>query len=303
MVSNVKQRMAASYPDWHKQPLSLSQSEMDNPESVLRSFFERYDLKDLRIALQDWLRLAHFGDQESAMFFINFSVELLKMLEASAIATTRVVADASPELLIDEDMAAPEEQVEETGILYPINEKERYYLDWMERDPIACLRCIFQFWQDNSIKNVVHDWYLLAVNSERENEYNEGGNRAMLYTFCGDVHRLAASLYALLYGDAGGLASDYEDQLLYSFGLSAEEIAEPLLVLAGFKSKYSMTHARAELWYLLDAVTSYKGTQRVKSHNILFEYELLLCMIKAAYILDPDNELVIAMADKAKKRL
>lgn len=42
-------------PDWHNNPQRLTKQEIRNPHLVLEEFFKRYQLKDIRHCMKEWL--------------------------------------------------------------------------------------------------------------------------------------------------------------------------------------------------------------------------------------------------------
>lgn len=55
MNEALNEQLFDEYPEWHSQPLNLSNREMDDPYLVIRSFFEWANLPLARLCLQQWL--------------------------------------------------------------------------------------------------------------------------------------------------------------------------------------------------------------------------------------------------------
>ncbi len=267
MENHLNMQGAGGFPQWHSKPFLLTCAEMKDPAGVIGSFFKDYDLSLLRITLSKWLAQSRFDRGEDASLFIRFKTQLLRLLEA--VYVYRGQAPATGAESVSGTASAREE------------DKERYFLDLMEDNPGACLCSVFDFSRDDSIKDIIERWFLLAVCSGHLNDYDEGGKRGALHRFCMDVQHLTEAAFAW--------AQQAPDHSLNDAGpyihLTEEECAQPLLVFNRFSEKYSLRYARAELWHLLDAVISYDGPEQVKSGNLLFEYEMLLCVIMSAYLI------------------
>ena len=48
-------RTLNKHPDWHNQPLRLSEEERQNPKMIFASFFETYHLEEVREMLWNWM--------------------------------------------------------------------------------------------------------------------------------------------------------------------------------------------------------------------------------------------------------
>jgi hypothetical protein len=48
-------RSLNKHPDWHNQPLRLSEEERQNPRLVIENFFESYHLQEVREMLWSWM--------------------------------------------------------------------------------------------------------------------------------------------------------------------------------------------------------------------------------------------------------
>ena len=48
-------RSLNNHPDWHNQPLRLSEEELKNPRLIIEYFFECYRLQEVRQMLWEWM--------------------------------------------------------------------------------------------------------------------------------------------------------------------------------------------------------------------------------------------------------
>jgi hypothetical protein len=48
-------RSVNKHPEWHNQPLRLSEEERDNPRVIIEQFFESYHLQEVREILWNWM--------------------------------------------------------------------------------------------------------------------------------------------------------------------------------------------------------------------------------------------------------
>lgn len=48
-------RSVNKHPEWHNQPLRLSEEERENPRLVIEHFFESYHLQEVREILWNWM--------------------------------------------------------------------------------------------------------------------------------------------------------------------------------------------------------------------------------------------------------
>ena len=83
------------HPDWHNQPLRLSEEERQNPRLVIEQFFESYHLQEIRELLWNWMvevvsssrSIAQDGKQRND--HIYFYEKLENLVEAAFVLNQR----------------------------------------------------------------------------------------------------------------------------------------------------------------------------------------------------------------------
>jgi hypothetical protein len=154
-------------------------------------------------------------------------------------------------------------------------------LNFLDKAPADGVYAVFESYQDDSIKHTLQQWMVLAMGSEQENDYDEGPARARLMLFCHDLQRVIEALYLLHLRNQGNgrLAAPIRGVSRLSEG----EHANPVGVLLAFRSRYNWQHSHTEIWHLLDAAVSYNGPTAPDRHNLIWDFEALLCLLEAAY--------------------
>jgi len=71
------------YPDWHRQPLSLSRDEMEDPLAVFYQFFQVHTMTRTRAVLRHWLVEGLHADGEDAAYLVTHCDELIRLTEAA----------------------------------------------------------------------------------------------------------------------------------------------------------------------------------------------------------------------------
>ncbi|XZF15306.1 hypothetical protein ACTHGU_04150 [Chitinophagaceae bacterium MMS25-I14] len=74
-----------SLPPWHKQPLHLTQEQMNDPQQVLHDFFAVYPVEDIRHLLKEWLDETMLDRDDVPVYIILLYDDLLPMLEAACL--------------------------------------------------------------------------------------------------------------------------------------------------------------------------------------------------------------------------
>ena len=83
------------YPEWHNNPLYLSNDEIADPGKVLAEFFTYYDLKCFRIFLRLLLKAALRPTEVLDMDYLTLHDNILKLAEAAWLVYTRQTAGSS----------------------------------------------------------------------------------------------------------------------------------------------------------------------------------------------------------------
>jgi hypothetical protein len=150
---------------------------------------------------------------------------------------------------------------------------------------------------DDSLKSVVRKWQMIAIRGAYF-EYQEGQDVANLFVFCEGLQKLIEALYIICAAWCRTIHSDMQlllnDEYLF---LNKKEQANPYLVLNEFKQKFSYRHARAETWDLMHAVVPHSVENYRDASQLMEHFELLLCMIKAPYILKEETSLFSVIGD------
>jgi len=269
----------------------LTPDQMKVPELVINDFFEKYKLKSLRIHLQEWL----LNTQESELpFFIAVSRDIEKILEAVFIMNKNRVGLRQEEHISEhakEDIKIEDEQNIEESNGFNI---EYNYLHLIDEDPISCLSEVFEYYWSDKIKLAVDNWKEIAVCSDGDlSPYFEIRDRKQLYFFCKKLQHLIEALYVLV---EVGINEKIVDGKFcnpnYFLFLKKEEMQAPYSVIEDFRKIFPVKYARTELWYLLDTIIKFSEEKEIRKENIMWQYEMFLCIIEATYLLDIQDEQV-----------
>ena len=79
----LKDRILATYPEWHQQPLHLTVSEMQNPYLILEEFFDAYSLIGIRICLREWLADVVCTDKAPSLEYVFLHEKIERLIEAA----------------------------------------------------------------------------------------------------------------------------------------------------------------------------------------------------------------------------
>lgn len=83
MKDSLKIRLKEKYPEWHKQPLQLTTTEIENPYSALLFYFTRYSLIGSRACLKELLHDALCADGVDAPSHVTLHEDIDKLVEAA----------------------------------------------------------------------------------------------------------------------------------------------------------------------------------------------------------------------------
>ena len=88
-------RSLNNHPEWHNQPLRLSEDELNNPKLTIENFFECYRLQEVRQILWNWMvevvsssrSISQDGQQRNDHIYFYEKMELL--IEAAFLINQR----------------------------------------------------------------------------------------------------------------------------------------------------------------------------------------------------------------------
>lgn len=88
-------RSLNNHPEWHNQPLRLSEDELNNPKLTIENFFECYRLQEVRQILWTWMvevvsssrSISQDGQQRNDHIYFYEKMELL--IEAAFLINQR----------------------------------------------------------------------------------------------------------------------------------------------------------------------------------------------------------------------
>jgi hypothetical protein len=294
MTPHYRLKKLTAYPEWHKKPLLLNRAEMANPYTVLTEFFDRYDLSQIRVSLQQWLNDALDGREAEAASHFYTHENIAKMVEAAWVIfeqRKQIKADEGFEEVIEE---GENEEPEETD-----NENMPRFVKWvtfpasLKITPIAYMKRVFEIMELEGLEAIIYRWQKIALTAAHE-RYDEAGERADLMDYCEGLHRLLEAAYILQRHrewDAEGrvrwqLSEEIKYDLLteeHTFILSEEEITNPNQVIGSFFETFAPPYARRELWDMLGCVVECKQ-QGLQKLDLLLDYECLHAVLEAAWL-------------------
>ncbi|HET8573800.1 MAG TPA: hypothetical protein VFL76_08000 [Edaphocola sp.] len=313
MNQQLKPGSQDTYPEWHEKPFRLSIADINHPQRVVDDFFKQYSLDTLRSCMERCLYSSPPPGNDPLPACFSFFRAIEKVFEAIYVLHENnyargnnrdEVENAGESILIppEETAETADPFKEEYGIEKPVFDKERFYLDPLPDKPMQVLARIFQSSSDDSLKSVVKKWQMIAI-SEEYFEYQEGRETANLLIFCEALQKLIEALYIICAAWCRHTESDeplfLNDEYLF---LSKKEQANPYLVLQAFKQRFPYRYARAEIWDLMHAVIPCRESaqRNTNTRPLMEQFELLLCVIKAPYIIE-DEALLPVIRDLPTK--
>lgn len=266
--------------------LGLTLEEMKVPELVVSDFFDRHTITNIRIYLQALLS----NTQGSELpFFTIISRDIEKLLEATFIMNTKVIKEKSKEDRSSKVLTGV--KVIDEDINFNIEYK---FLHLIHDDPLNCLSKIFASRGNDSMKLELAVWKKIAVcGTTGEGRYYEASDRKRLFYFCDQLQHLIEAFFVLTEVginkniDLGELKN--HTHFLF---LTTKELHNPYVVIENFRNIFTLKYAKTELWYLLDTTIQFSDEKEIRKDSIILNYEMFLCTIKAAYLLDAKNESV-----------
>lgn len=283
------------YAEWNRKLTRLSPDEIECPEKVVDEFFSRYCRALFRSNNGQSVLNDHvFEGTISNLSFFIYNLE--KLLEAVSVMRGRCEpAQVNKSTVASSSESGDEERYfrEKYGIARPVFDKERFYLDSLADSPVEVLSRIFQSSRDDSIKHIVKKWQMAAVRVAYF-EYQDGQALTNLLIFCEALQKVIEAIYIIC---AAWCFDNQSEELLslndeYAF-LNKKEQVNPYLVVNEFKWQFPYQHVRAEVWDLLYAVSHCQDSNVRQSPSFIENFELLLCMIKAPYLLEEDAHLLL----------
>lgn len=88
MGPQLKQKLLAQYPEWHKKPLRLTLEELMRPHRVFAEFFEAYNLPAIRACLRQWLEDALRAENTNASDHFYTCNHVERLVEAAWLIRT-----------------------------------------------------------------------------------------------------------------------------------------------------------------------------------------------------------------------
>ena len=88
MTEQYRMHFLPKYPEWHNNPLYLSNEEIANPDKVLAEFFTYYDLRNIRTFLKLWLQAALRTNEVLDMDYLTLHDHMIKLAEAAWVLHT-----------------------------------------------------------------------------------------------------------------------------------------------------------------------------------------------------------------------
>jgi len=284
--------------EWYQKLSRLSSEESSHPQEVVDNFFKQYNPELFHGCIDQYIRkLPASGNTSSGC--ASFFGDLEKMVEAVYVMHQNDYAKGTEPIVFSPAGSVNEEAYFKRtyGIAKPVFNKERFYLDPLPDSPMQVLTRIFQSSMDDSLKQTVKKWQMIAITGEYF-EYQEGPALVNLLIFCEALQKVIEALYIIC--AAWCQYTKNEAPLLlhetYIF-LSKKEQANPYLVINEFKQRFPYRHMRAETWDLGHAVSHYQESEARQETAFMENFELLLCMIKAPYLLKEELHLLPLIPD------
>ncbi|SDD56153.1 hypothetical protein [Niabella drilacis] len=157
-----------------------------------------------------------------------------------------------------------------------------HFMHLVKSDPFYCLMLVLDSSALEDLQTGWGEWVHCTVCSEYS-AFSEEADRRYLLRFAAHLHLLMDALHCVL--DQWSKmkkkrTAAFARNVIYRY-LAEKKEAIPYLI--EFTSKYPEQKARIYLWSVLDCVLGHGDSFNIPRKNILFDYESLLCMLRAPY--------------------
>ncbi|MGJ7030503.1 hypothetical protein [Niabella hirudinis] len=157
-----------------------------------------------------------------------------------------------------------------------------HFLHLVKSDPFYCLTRVLDSSALEDLQATWGEWVYCTVCSEYS-AFSEENDRRYLLRFAAHFHLLMDALHCVL-GEWSKMKkkkmTGVSRSVTYKY-LAEKKDAIPCI--PAFSLKYPENKARIYLWYVLDCALGSGESFNIPRKNLLFDYESLLCMLRASY--------------------
>jgi hypothetical protein len=266
---------------WHKEPLRLTSEQTENPKLVLTDFFQCYHLQDVRQIMWHWLTEAisspnsHSSDHHERNNYMFFYEKMETLVEATWIinrGTGQITNPARPM-----KSTRDRKPVQQTPITAQPGRfsKPARLIEKAASQPNEVIAEVFSHAPLYELQEYLLPTWLRVAIINTESPYSAGKGREILCEFYDQLLRFVESLYRF-----SNKSTDTSTTLL-----SAEQVANPTLVINAFFQQFAIDYLRRELSDFLDAGIGYEGCypNGFTPWQAWMVYNHILCLVEAAY--------------------
>jgi|GEM_PF-858291 len=269
----------SNFPEWHEQPLKLTNQEIENPESVLANFFDSHGLLEVRLRLNEWLVFCIRHNQQDPDNILGLFNKIQQLVEAT--------------LVINKSHIKNMERYAENDIIMGNNiDWSQRMLDQFSERPLSCLSELLSAFHYYEYIEIIEQWKDEALSNG--SKYEEVKDRKKLINFCKRTPYLIEAMQVIKEQRINQSVDPYlaDSETNFSY-LDIEEQCEPMNVIRNFFDQFPIRYVRKELWEILSSIVNAEPLTKDAS-EILYDYEHLECLFEIAYyFLQNENEIIL----------
>jgi hypothetical protein len=266
---------ATSFPDYHNQPLKLTNEEIDNPYIVIDEFFESYHLPDIRLCLDNWLQDGMAIESIESKTHFSTHEKIIRLVESCSVIRYNLKETNDRALPISEPIIEPTE----------VLGKPVQLIELTESKPIYVLKEVFKPSGWCFISNALQDWLFIALSSDHV-AYDGPEERQNLIAFNDHLLLLVEALFIItLQNITDAAVKERYQKTYYVHLLTKDQTTQPKQVIVELFTKYPSAYIMRELYDWLEACVDFGGPWRTEitcTWHVLDTYYNVLCLIKAA---------------------
>jgi len=175
-----------------------------------------------------------------------------------------------------------------------VNSRFRKCLRFSEEEKLSAeLREIFSIFQPADFGRELCSWQRMALSND-QSAYDRGESREDLIDFAKELNKLIGAFHLLHRTEEIFPPEELRKAIakqerkgneagIMTIWMTKSTDKNPYKVIKRFCSAFTISHSRAEILDMLDAVITYEGYKKVFKTNLVLIYRCLLVLITLAY--------------------
>lgn len=300
------------HPQWYNQPLRLTKEQKKDPLPVLDDFFECYHLNEVRQTLWEWLTEVLSSQRSIAIEpldrnnHIYFYEKIEGIIEAAFILKTKLnrrrrkqekrlrKIKRSNQIQVPGSKEFQIPVINESNTTGKITDiklvgfgvtygKQAHLIEYVDEAPIGVIIEVFKNEHLHFLRDQMKSWLTVAMSADSY-AYEDSEQRRQLLSFHDHLLVLVEALfiiYAQHFKEMKPETRENDQPQL----LTAEQIANPMLVVTAFFDRFPLYYSMRELNDWLESGICFTGTypDDIDQLQALWLYRKVLCLLKAAH--------------------